>query len=152
MWTRVKESSPSSVKESTNSRSQDLNLSLSLCCCQEGAMCLSQDSPTLCLNHHITEIYLSFCVLSGDPACTTGASGNVTLFFRPGKKKSKLPYVFFPTELWGKFVSLWVHWGNSVRGQITTMFSLRFLVLLNMKGRSFVFVGEKGQQPKRILG
>lgn len=37
-------------------------------------------------------------------------------------------------------------------GQVTAMFSLRLTVLLNMKGRIFLFVGEKGQQPNRSPG
>jgi len=39
---RVKELSPASVKESTDSGSQDSNPAPSLYCCQWGAICLSQ--------------------------------------------------------------------------------------------------------------
>lgn len=65
------------------------------------------------------------------------------------KQQSKLPYAVWHTELWGMLVSLSVHGGNFVRGQVTTMFRLRFLVLLNMKGRflfSFLWVRKGSSQ------
>lgn len=37
-------------------------------------------------------------------------------------------------------------------GQVKTMFSRRLTVFLNVKGRIFLFVGEKGQQLNRSLG